>query len=761
MSGPGDELGIAGITDAVEIGSGGFGTVYRAVEDDLGRTVAVKVLTGNLDEGARYRFERERRAMGRLSGHPNIVTVYRSGFTNGGNAYLVMEFLDRGSLADRLTDVGAMGWQETLKFAVQLSGALETSHRAGVLHRDIKPGNILLSSLGNAKLCDFGIARLQGAPETKSSVITASLSHAPPDIVSGARPDARSDVYSLASTMFELVTTSPPFVRPTDESMVPILARITQDPVPTLSETVMPGPMFEVVAEAMSKDPDDRPPTAAAFAERLVEAQRRLGLAPTPIPIEAVAPGAQAGTSAEHVPFPETDSGPLPAPSQFSPSTPAGSGATTGGPAGADAGPPVTGPRPGDTSDAAATMVNPAAAAAASGEMAAADATMISSRQDPAAWAPPVVSGPASDGPAGDEPSSTAGRTQFSAPLDEPPTPPPTSDATGGAPGPVGATPLVDPGAAIGPDPTSAAPSGGARPGLATGAAGSGGASAPAAGAGAGLGGGSAPTSGADPAGGIDARTNVDAKPGPGPGDPPPDGGDWAPPATDTPSGRRPGWLVPVGVAAAVIVAVLAGLALVLGGGGDDGGDTEVIGDADPSGATTDTGGIDGADGATGGDGGAGYSYEEISDITGSIVLQVPTAWADRDDRIGSTGERSVPTLAAAPQLEDGYYGTYNVPGVQVAVTRTTEATDFDAVLERWVDPNCISQGRDALSSPYVGRIERFTDCGGGDTALVHAVYVTGNVVAVIRVQIVSEDDRTAADVIRNSLELNTEYVPE
>ncbi|MGI9616001.1 MAG: serine/threonine-protein kinase, partial [Acidimicrobiales bacterium] len=218
------DLGIAGITEAIEIGAGGFGVVYRAVEEDLGRTVAVKVLSGNLDESAQYRFERERRAMGRLSGHPNIVTIYRGGYTAAGNAFLVMEFLDRGSLADRLTTAGPLGWEEALKFGVQLSGALETSHRAGVLHRDIKPGNILLSSLGNAKLCDFGIARLQGAPETKSSVVTASLAHAPPDIVSGARPDARSDVYSLASTLFELVAATPPFVRPDDESMVPILA---------------------------------------------------------------------------------------------------------------------------------------------------------------------------------------------------------------------------------------------------------------------------------------------------------------------------------------------------------------------------------------------------------------------------------------------------------------------------------------------------------------------------------------------------------
>jgi serine/threonine protein kinase len=291
------DLGIGGITDAVEIGAGGFGVVYRAIEADLGRTVAVKVLSGNLDESAQYRFERERRAMGRLSGHPNIVTIYRGGYTTAGNAYLVMEFLERGSLADRLSTAGPLGWEEVLMFGVQLSGALETSHRAGVLHRDIKPGNILLSSLGNAKLCDFGIARLQGAPETKSSVVTASLSHAPPDIVSGERPDARSDVYSLASTLFELVAATAPFVRPDDESMVPILARIARDPVPRLPEAQLPSPVFEVIERAMAKDPGDRPETAVELGTLLATAQQRLGLPATTIPIEAADPNGGSGGS--------------------------------------------------------------------------------------------------------------------------------------------------------------------------------------------------------------------------------------------------------------------------------------------------------------------------------------------------------------------------------------------------------------------------------------------------------------------------------
>ncbi len=289
------DLSIPGLAEAVEIGAGGFGVVYRAAEADLSRTVAVKILAANLDEAGRDRFDRERRAMGTLSGHPNIVTVYRGGYTPAGQPYLVMEYLDRGSLADHLRSAGAVGWHDVLTVGVQLAGALETAHRAGVLHRDIKPGNILLSRLGSAKLCDFGIARLQGAFETRSATVTASLAHAPPEVVDGRRPDARSDVYSLASTLYELVTGRPPFVQPTDESMVQILNRIHTAPVPPVDESLLPGPLFRAIETAMAKDPGVRPPSALAFGQLLVQVQQQIGLPPTPIPIEDTTAASAAG----------------------------------------------------------------------------------------------------------------------------------------------------------------------------------------------------------------------------------------------------------------------------------------------------------------------------------------------------------------------------------------------------------------------------------------------------------------------------------
>ena len=142
--------------------------------------------------------------MGALSGHPFIVTLYDAGFTADERPYLVMPYIADGTLHDRLAS-GPMPWQEVLMLGIHLAGALETAHRAGVIHRDIKPGNVLRSEYGN-QLSDFGIARLQGGHETQSGVITASISHAPPEILDGHAPSEQSDVYSLGSTLFEALT---------------------------------------------------------------------------------------------------------------------------------------------------------------------------------------------------------------------------------------------------------------------------------------------------------------------------------------------------------------------------------------------------------------------------------------------------------------------------------------------------------------------------------------------------------------------------
>ena len=280
--GEGVVLVIPGYEGAVEIGRGGFGIVYRARQVDVQRTVAIKVLTGVFDEHAKLRFDRERDAMGLLSSHPNSVTVHASGFTADGRPFIVMEHLDGASLADRLVR-GPLSWREAVEIGIKLAGALESAHRAGVLHRDVKPENVLISAYGEPKLADFGIARLEGGPETRSGSITASLYHAAPEVFEGKRPTAATDVYSLASTVFSLMTARAPFARETDESIVPLFARVATEPAPDLRPRGVPDVVCVVLEAGLAKDPAVRIGSACEFGARLQAAQRSLGLDVTPM----------------------------------------------------------------------------------------------------------------------------------------------------------------------------------------------------------------------------------------------------------------------------------------------------------------------------------------------------------------------------------------------------------------------------------------------------------------------------------------------
>ncbi|OWY60554.1 hypothetical protein B7486_68555, partial [cyanobacterium TDX16] len=193
---------IPGYRDLHVIGRGGFAEVFAAVQPAFGdRVVAVKVLMVDaLDEGTQERFERECHAAGRISWHPNVVNVYDSGITEDGRPYLVMEHMSRGSLAD-LVAQGVVSWQEAAALAVPLAGALEAAHRAGTLHRDVKPQNVMLGHLDEPKLTDFGIARVEGSTASSSRTMRATLAHAPPEALDG-KSSVAGDVYSLASTTY-------------------------------------------------------------------------------------------------------------------------------------------------------------------------------------------------------------------------------------------------------------------------------------------------------------------------------------------------------------------------------------------------------------------------------------------------------------------------------------------------------------------------------------------------------------------------------
>ena len=264
------DLGIPGLEDASPIGQGGFATVYRARQPAFARTVAVKVLAATeVDEQSELRFYRELQALGKLSEHPAIVTVFDTGFTTDGRAYLTMVFVEHGTLADRLRRQGPLAWPETAEILIRLSGALETAHRSGIVHRDIKPANVLLSQYG-AQLSDFGIARIAGAQETSSGVVTASLAHAAPEVLDGVRPTVTGDIYSLGSTAYAMLLGRSPFERTSaDETFLSIVRRIHADAPPDLRHDDVPEDLATLLARTLAKDPASRPQSAMEFGQEL------------------------------------------------------------------------------------------------------------------------------------------------------------------------------------------------------------------------------------------------------------------------------------------------------------------------------------------------------------------------------------------------------------------------------------------------------------------------------------------------------------
>ncbi|MFD4184007.1 protein kinase, partial [Rhodococcus sp. NPDC058514] len=272
------ELAAAGFEGATEVGRGGFGVVYRCLQPALGRIVAIKVLTSDLDAENRERFLREGYAMGGLSGHPNIVNVLQVGVTTTGRPYIVMHYHPRDSLAIQVRREGPLPWPEAIGIGVKLAGALETAHRAGTLHRDVKPANILLTDYGEPQLTDFGIAHIAGGYETATGGFTGSLAFTAPEVLKGESPTARSDVYGLGATIFALITGRAAFERKTGEALVAQFLRIGTQPVPDLRPQGIPNDVCAVIEKAVATDPADRYASAADFGHELQVAQRRLGL---------------------------------------------------------------------------------------------------------------------------------------------------------------------------------------------------------------------------------------------------------------------------------------------------------------------------------------------------------------------------------------------------------------------------------------------------------------------------------------------------
>jgi serine/threonine protein kinase len=278
------------------IGSGGMGDIYRARDSMLDREVAIKVLAERYaeDEATRGRFTREALASARLSSDPAIVTIFDVGEWEG-RPFIVMEFLGGGSLEDRLAK-GRPPTAQALAWLEQTARALDTAHAQGIVHRDVKPGNLLLDDAGEVHVADFGIASATGMDSlTVAGTILGTAGYLSPEQAQGQRATPASDRYALGVVAFELLTGRRPFAR---ESPTAEAAAHANDPVPSVADHApdLPAAQLDaVLRRALAKRPEQRYGSGLELVQdlrsALSEAETRTQvLAPAPVPIGAGAP---------------------------------------------------------------------------------------------------------------------------------------------------------------------------------------------------------------------------------------------------------------------------------------------------------------------------------------------------------------------------------------------------------------------------------------------------------------------------------------
>jgi len=253
-------------------GEGATAMVYRARDPEIGRTVAIKVLKQEafVDQDYLNRFQREAQSAGAIS-HPNIVTIYDVGKV-ADVPYITMEFLDEQSLKELLASGTRLPFKRVVRIAIQLASALDYAHRRGVVHRDVKPANILLIGGGETvKLTDFGIARMQGGGDlqrTEVGLVMGTPQYMSPEQVSGHVVDGRSDLFSLGSILYELLTGSKPF---DDDNVARLMLQIMeQEPEPIAAKAPgTPAGMQRIVRKLMNKRPERRYETGAQLVKAL------------------------------------------------------------------------------------------------------------------------------------------------------------------------------------------------------------------------------------------------------------------------------------------------------------------------------------------------------------------------------------------------------------------------------------------------------------------------------------------------------------
>jgi tRNA A-37 threonylcarbamoyl transferase component Bud32 len=277
---PGTRLGVFEVLSP--LGAGGMGEVYRAKDTRLDRTVAIKVLPEHLAHSPelRQRFEREARAISSLN-HPHICVLHDVGQQEGVD-YLVFEYLEGESLYDRL-EQGPLPLDQALRYATQIADALDRAHRTGVIHRDLKPGNVMLTKSG-AKLLDFGLARVakpilsgdadlsalatQSTPLTGKGTLLGTIPYMAPEQIEGREVDARTDLWALGCLLYEMVTGKRAFVATSPASLIGAILKDEPRPIHEL-KPLTPSSLDRLVKTCLAKDPDERWQSAHDFVAEL------------------------------------------------------------------------------------------------------------------------------------------------------------------------------------------------------------------------------------------------------------------------------------------------------------------------------------------------------------------------------------------------------------------------------------------------------------------------------------------------------------
>jgi len=271
------------------LGRGGMAEVHRGRDLRLGREVAVKVLRSDLarDPSFQVRFRREAQAAASLN-HPAIVAVYDTGedrTTTGATPYIVMEYVEGETLRDVIRREGHLRSERAMSLAADICGALDFSHRNGIVHRDVKPGNVMITPQGTVKVMDFGIARAvsdSAATMTSTAAVIGTAQYLSPEQARGESVDARSDVYSMGCLLYELVTGAPPFSG--DSPVAVAYQHVREDPrLPSSINPEVPPELDAILLKAMSKNPANRYQSAAEMRNDLLRALAGQRVEATPV----------------------------------------------------------------------------------------------------------------------------------------------------------------------------------------------------------------------------------------------------------------------------------------------------------------------------------------------------------------------------------------------------------------------------------------------------------------------------------------------